>query len=188
MKVIDKEEDLVLIIKTIAELSRQFEISKEAWTAYKENKYDKFYRVDDEGNEVKDSLNIGKCQRYHCLVLTWSPHEDPNSSMQHIQCVGMRWTPAEGVFKLYMSIDSTSSKSARAYNNINISYSVGFLPNHIKHHRQLKKNYLKLFHKVLHYLEVETPRRDREKAASIIYEAFPSMMDDMLLGNDDDDK
>lgn len=194
MKAVDTPEDLVFLLKMLKELDRQFEISPAGFYVEKETHYSEFERLDlrkgldrDERKAVVKAheANESFYAQYHSIEVSWRPYNVDHTTFKHIHKVRLNYTPVTGMLYLEFNYEDANAGAKHDYKEHDTSYNIGF--HGLKHHSELKMKIFKLYRKIEKYQEITIPKQQRDKMVQAVCEMFPTIMDDVLFGDDSDE-
>ena len=168
-------EDVKFLHLIVKELLGQVDNNIEVFSCEKTVGTEEFVPIED--GVVGSESFTGKSVT---LEVCWRPSNDVNHPFKHIDKCQIRWHPQCGTMSLELRYHSKGSGRTDGHSVI---YPVGYPTQWHNEYLQVKKDYVVLFKKIYTWYSVEVPRRNREKLINAVCEAFPSILDELLVGD-----
>jgi hypothetical protein len=183
---IDTIEELAFLCKLISEMSRQFDLNHKGFQTVHEKQRTRWIEMGENGKEKENGkISYGTWSE---LLIYWHPYQVNDSDFKHIHKIKIKWTPCQGDMYFSMLYEEQSTGQQKQVKEVKHTYSVGWYPGWLKAHKELKLEFIRLYKKIQHFEKIEAPKQQKEKVLSAIFEMFPSIMDDVLLGEIGDEK
>jgi hypothetical protein len=190
-------EDIKFLSLIVKELRRQVDLSAENFT-FAVNEH---FMHNDEGDIIRDHLMRNSVEKD--IQIIWSPGHNSNHPFSHIDNLTIRLWPTSNtlMFSLYCDPYPTQATvaTAAAPNPVRGRASMLRSSDHsVTHSYDLKKENQKLvwetkldfiyvYLKTKKYQEVEIPRRNREHLVNVVCQAFPTLLDSLMLESIDEE-
>lgn len=169
---LELKEDIKFLDLILKELQIQVDRDISVFSYDKEVNYTELVKVDDSGEEIGER-HMGKATT---MSIYWRPGGDKNHPFKHIDKVQINWRPVDGAIELELRHYTKASGRSEQWN---VTYPVGY----DKGFFTTKMAFYGIYKKVVVYQDVEIPRRNRENLINAVCEAFPSILDDLILGD-----
>jgi len=166
-------EDVKFLHLILKELLHQVDQNIEVFTCDRELGTDDFVESDNPTGPSFKAKSV-------TLEITWRPSGDVNHPYKHVDKVEIKWQPQCGTMRLEFRYQSKGTNRSDSYN---VKYPVGYDRHFHNEYMQVKKDFLIIYKKIYLWHSVEIPRRDREKLINAVCEAFPSILDTLLVGD-----
>jgi len=177
VNLVDKE-DIKFLYLILKELTTQVDRNIEVFSSNKARGTEEFEALTSTGERIGETW-LGKTM---VLEIAWRPSNDVNHPFKHIDKVQVKWEPHYGKMTMFLRYQSKGSGNRDTYE---VVYPVGFNHQFNNDYMHVKKEFCSIFKKVEAWQSVEIPRRNKEKLINAVCEAFPSILDELLVGERD---
>lgn len=183
------DEGLNYLAIIIEEIRTQFNkaVNREVFEAY-------LYRSYPESDDRTDSF--GKDIPVRCtksMTITWRPQLDTNTQHKHIEMISIEWTSIEMIVAIDIRSDDPnasssgiSTRSSNTYRRRQNNEIVCREKFDVSKRLDIRKSIMSLYKLIQTWERQDAPIRRRRDLAYAVVTAFPSALDDALIGDTDD--